>query len=484
MRNRSQAIRPPASCRRRVCAGVLLALLSLAADWPAPKSTASSEPYPAVRIIRAEYERPRALKTWAIRVDLSNPNVELNTQPLGPAPEGYTVLSETTREFAEREGVQLAVNGGPFAPMRLRSGEPMNVTGLLLSRGRLISPPATKGDYGAILFGGDSRPTIRGYPIDPAEVAAARHGVGGFHLVVADGKNLRRGREGDNPPLHPRTAAGIADGGKTLWLLVVDGRQPGVSEGVTYTELGDWALSLGVTDLLNLDGGGSTTFVLRAPDTGAYEVVNTPIGKGVPGTLRSNADALGVRIYCGPNDLSAAQLTAIMPRLPVAKVPLFLGALNRAMAERGINTPARRAAFLAQLAHESGELRYMEEIASGEAYEGRANLGNTQPGDGKRFKGRGPIQLTGRANYRKAGEALGLNLEDRPEQVADPETGCRVAGWFWQTRGLNELADAGDFREITRRINGGFRHLDRREAYHATAKKVLGVDDAAKPPSP
>src|SRR5436305_779712 len=161
-------------------------------------------------------------------------------------------------------------------------------------------------------------------------------------------------------------------------------------------------------------------------------------------------------------ELTADQLRAIMPALTKDRAALFLGPLNKAMSEFDINNPKRRAAFLAQVAHESGQLKYMEEIASGAAYERRKDLGNTQPGDGKRYKGRGPIQLTGRANYQKAGKALGLDLEGNPEKVATPEVGCRVAGWFWKTRGLNDLADRGDFKQITRRVNGGYRGLANR----------------------
>lgn len=172
-------------------------------------------------------------------------------------------------------------------------------------------------------------------------------------------------------------------------------------------------------------------------------------------------------------DLTQAELTRIMPGLSASKAQQYLPHLNKAMQEAGIVGKQRQAAFLAQLGHESGGLRYMEEIASGAAYEGRRDLGNTRPGDGTRYKGRGPIQLTGRANYRSAGRALGLNLEANPEQAARPSVGFRIAAWFWNSRGLNKLADSGAFREITRRINGGFNGLMDRLRYWARAKAAL-----------
>ncbi len=171
--------------------------------------------------------------------------------------------------------------------------------------------------------------------------------------------------------------------------------------------------------------------------------------------------------------ISVDQLRRIMPNLSAAKAQEYLPHLNRAMQEAGINTPQRQEQFLAQLGHESGGLRYMEEIASGAAYEGRRDLGNTQPGDGTRFKGRGPIQLTGRANYAAAGRALGLDLVNNPQQAASPEVGFRIAAWYWQTRGLNNLADQGNFREITRRINGGYNGLADREAYLRRAQAAI-----------
>ena len=118
--------------------------------------------------------------------------------------------------------------------------------------------------------------------------------------------------------------------------------------------------------------------------------------------------------------------------------------------------------FLAQLAHESGNFRYMEEIASGAAYEGRKDLGNVNKGDGVRFKGRGPIQLTGRANYRRYGQQLGIDFENNPEIVALPSVGLLVACKFWSDNGLNELADQDDVTTITRRINGGLNGFEDR----------------------
>jgi putative chitinase len=172
--------------------------------------------------------------------------------------------------------------------------------------------------------------------------------------------------------------------------------------------------------------------------------------------------------------VSLAQLKRIMPNLSDARARECLPHLNKAMVEAGINTPKRQAAFLAQLAHESAEFRYFEELASGAAYEGRKDLGNTQPGDGVRFKGRGPIQLTGRANYRAAGKALGIDLENNPKRAADVDVGFRTAAWFWNSRDLNRFADQGNFREITRRVNGGFNGMASRQKYYDRALQVLG----------
>jgi putative chitinase len=151
--------------------------------------------------------------------------------------------------------------------------------------------------------------------------------------------------------------------------------------------------------------------------------------------------------------------------------------IEAAMAEFEINTPGRQAAFLAQIGHESGGLRYSTEIwgptPAQVRYEGRKDLGNTEPGDGYKFKGRGLIQTTGRANYAATGKALGVYLLSDPTLLALPDLAARSAGWYWRAHGLNELADVGDFKHITLRINGGTNGMDDRLARFKVAQEVL-----------
>jgi predicted chitinase len=180
--------------------------------------------------------------------------------------------------------------------------------------------------------------------------------------------------------------------------------------------------------------------------------------------------------------LTEAQLRNIMPHLSIPKLSAYYPHLIKAMAEHEINTPLRAAAFLAQLAHESAELRFFEEIwgptAAQQRYEGRADLGNTEPGDGKRFKGRGPIQLTGRANYKKYGDLLGVDFISNPELAAKPEWGFQTAGLYWKLNGCNKLADVENFVGVTRKINGGTNGHADREKYYEMAKKALGITEA------
>ena len=182
-------------------------------------------------------------------------------------------------------------------------------------------------------------------------------------------------------------------------------------------------------------------------------------------------------------EITVKQLLAIMPnaRSYVAKNKNFAGyslesivlRLNKYAKEFGIDSPQRWAHYLAQIAHESMELRYSEEIASGKAYEGRKDLGNIYKGDGVRFKGRGLIQLTGRTNYTAYKDFCGFDVVKQPELLCKPVGAIRSSMWFWKKKGLNTLADKDDFATITKRINGGTNGWDDRKKYYGRAYKEL-----------
>jgi len=213
-------------------------------------------------------------------------------------------------------------------------------------------------------------------------------------------------------------------------------------------------------------GGAIAEFQARAMQQAA------PDGRVDPGGKTLAALRAGIP----PGTIDGLLLRGIMPAADPARVERYLPHLLADMAARHIATKLRQAHFIAQLAHESGAFRYAAELADGSAYEGRADLGNTQKDDGPRFKGRGLIQLTGRANYAAYGAAIGRDLLTDPSPVAnDPALAVDVACWFWETRGLNALADADDVERVTKRINGGLNGLSDRQAYLRRAKFFLVV---------
>ena len=179
----------------------------------------------------------------------------------------------------------------------------------------------------------------------------------------------------------------------------------------------------------------------------------------------------------------------------------FLQAIIDTCTKYNINTPARLLSFLAQVGHESGELYYTEELASGNAYEGRKDLGNTQPGDGPRYKGRGLIQITGRANYAALSSALGADFIKNPTLLGGKNiTSCSPdqlhnaamsAGWYWDQTKLNAYADKMDisksieaepnlqaFKDLTKRINGGYNGLQDRVARFKAGQKSFQMQPA------
>lgn len=172
--------------------------------------------------------------------------------------------------------------------------------------------------------------------------------------------------------------------------------------------------------------------------------------------------------------ITKEQLQKIYREAKPSLIDKYLNPLNQTFDKYEINTPQRIRMFLAQVGHESGQLRYSEELASGQAYEGRKDLGNTQPGDGQRYKGRGLIQLTGRRNYQLASIGLDTDLIAHPELLSEsPEMSSLVAGWYWANNNLNALCDLGLFRELTRRINGGYNgYADRYKLYQRALEVI------------
>ncbi len=214
-------------------------------------------------------------------------------------------------------------------------------------------------------------------------------------------------------------------------------------------------------------------------------------------------------------EISVEKLRAIMPTLKAERAALFVEPIRETAERFELDSRLRLTAFLAQVAEESGELqrlvenlnygangliatwparfgygrkgtvatklagkRLAESLArrpeaiAGFVYSGRFGNGDEASGDGWRFRGRGAIQITFRDTYRAAGKALGLDLEANPDQVAEPRVAMLTAGWYWDSRGINALADKGDFRGVTGKINPPLLHQDRREAYYRRGLKV------------
>lgn len=169
--------------------------------------------------------------------------------------------------------------------------------------------------------------------------------------------------------------------------------------------------------------------------------------------------------------VTLADLRKFAPRGNPKILSGILPALNQLLPHYKIDTPLRVCHFLAQAAHETDGFRTLQEYANGDAYEGRKDLGNTEPGDGRRYKGRGIFQLTGRANYARYG------LTATPTKAAEPKTSVFIACEYWNERKLSRYADRNDLPSITKRINGGYNGLADRRAYFRKAWDIWGTGD-------
>ena len=284
-------------------AGQLVLTLAAAAACVDPAVVRAQEPGPAARLEQAfsqaqrwlaepagqhreryfdatlalesrRYEAPRPLRVWIARVDLSRARPRLAvTEPLEAAKRvgRWEVPAATTLQFARQRGVQLAVNAAAFWPHRPQMGQPMDVIGLLVVRGQVISPPDPR--FAAICVDARGRITLAA----PQRPDHYRYVVPGFRMVLIDGKPaawLAPPPDGKTT-LHPRTGIGLDAAGRTLWLVVADGRQPGISEGLSQIELAALLRLLGADDAMNLDGGSSKRMVVggRVVDLPSTEVV-------------------------------------------------------------------------------------------------------------------------------------------------------------------------------------------------------------------
>jgi putative chitinase len=177
--------------------------------------------------------------------------------------------------------------------------------------------------------------------------------------------------------------------------------------------------------------------------------------------------------------LTFEQLKAITPGTPDDRIKLFLPHLNKYLPQYGIDTPIEVASFLSQILHESGGFKYLREIwgptAAQLRYEGRRDLGNNFTGDGKKFMGRGLMQITGRLNYARMSNELFNDdrLLENPDILATPEFSTQSACVYWKWRNMDKYDDDDDITKETKLVNGGFNGLDDRKEYFERAKKAL-----------
>lgn len=227
---------------------------------------------------------PRLIRAEVLRVDLTAPGLSLvTTGGNGEKPDETDAV--VTSEFLRTEGCVAAVNAAPFSHVYKEPGGPEDVHGLMVREGRMISPADGRP---CLAFDRENRGSVR--DVDHEVVKTAVTAVSGFAVILRDGEVVGRDRN-----LHPRTGAGVSADGRTLWLLVVDGRQKTWSGGCTTPEMAVWLKRLGADDAINLDGGGTTTMVVAGQD-GKVEVVNRPIHLGIPGRERPSGSHLGIRV--------------------------------------------------------------------------------------------------------------------------------------------------------------------------------------------
>lgn len=278
---------PARTGRRLFLLGLLAAAYASYAAGGSGSALPDGEPpwaplFQGINMAQIAQPGPAPLRVYAVRIRLGCEGIRFLVTPDNGQKPAETDAARTST-FARKHGCQVAINGSPFSPVPNREGEPIDIVGLSLSRGDAYSEAHPR--FGALVLTADNRARISAPPIDLTD---ARNGLGGFGLLLDEGRNL-----GEDAKRHPRTAVGLSQDGRMLILMVIDGRQPGRSIGATTRETAAWLAWFGAHNALNLDGGGSSVLVV-ADDNGQPRIVNTPVHGPLPGLERPVGNHLGV----------------------------------------------------------------------------------------------------------------------------------------------------------------------------------------------
>ena len=414
--------------------GVFLALLTWGqVPFPAPVTVEPKASVAGTVLELRTYTQPRPLRIWRLAVDLQDPDLAQTVSKPAPVGKRMTVagkelpaetLSQTTLDFAQTEQLDIAINASPFAPVVKLSGQPLDIIGLHLRDHLMVSPALN--NLACWTLSADHRLRFfQGIP-STTSINQSLLGLGGFGMALADGRVMERAGKAD--PLHPRTALGLmkkaSGAGQSMVWLVVDGRQPGISEGLTMSELGQLGMQLGLSDLLNLDGGGSTTLVTRhgLPEDAEKmrpKVRNRPVGLGnIPGTLRPNGNNWGLWRVVAGDGVPAAMLKSLHPWLTPYQLLRLTGPLNNTLRRLDLRQTDSQAAFLALLALPGGPLAERGELLASAKWL--------------------PVQsgLAGLATE------LGLSGAEMADLATQVDGQVLAAAWWWQSsNGRQALRD-------------------------------------------